>query len=57
MDLKRLRSVGEKLVAPLRVLALADLVLGAQFRYGPALEAFEHNPGLGFSIPLTSFQG
>jgi len=57
MDLKGLRSIRQKLVAPLIILALVDLVLITEFRYGLALQAFEHDPGFGFGVPSASFHG
>jgi hypothetical protein len=53
MDLKGFGGMRQKLITPLVVLGLADLVLSAQFGHGLALEALEHDHGFGFSIPLA----
>jgi hypothetical protein len=44
--LERFRGVGQKLVAPLIVLALADLLLGAQLTAGPSIPRTRSAPTL-----------
>jgi hypothetical protein len=43
MDLKDVGSIRQKLVPPLVVLGLTDLVLGADLAYKLTLEPFDHN--------------
>jgi hypothetical protein len=45
MELKHLTRLGQKLVAPLILQRLANLVLVAEFRHRLALQALEHNLG------------
>ena len=55
--LKRFGGVREKLIAPLVLLSLADLVVLTDGHHRFALEAFEHDDGLGLGIPLPSLHG
>jgi hypothetical protein len=49
MDLKGFNGICEKLVPPLVVLHLIDLILGAEFFHRLLLEAFEHDHGFGLT--------
>jgi hypothetical protein len=57
MDLKGFRGMGQKLVPPLIILGVAELMLVTEFRDGFPLEAFEHDHRLGFGIPCSSLPG
>jgi hypothetical protein len=56
-DLKRLGGVRQKLIAPLVVLRLADLVVLADGGHRFPLEAFEYDGRFGLGVPLPSFHG
>ncbi|MGH7228742.1 MAG: hypothetical protein ACREIH_05940, partial [Nitrospiraceae bacterium] len=56
-DLKRLGRVGQKLIAPLVLLRLADVVVLTDGGYRFALEAFKHDGGLGLRVPLAPLHG
>src|SRR5918996_5604277 len=57
MDLKGFGRMSQKLVAPLIVLGLADLMLGAELSDGRAFEAFDDDHRFSFGVPLTAFHG
>jgi hypothetical protein len=56
-DFKGLGGIGKKLVAPLVVLGLADLVLGANLGHWLALQALNENHRFGLGVPFASVQG
>src|SRR5437879_7361023 len=56
-DLKRFGRVRQKLIAPLVILGLTDVILGTDDGHRPALEAFEYNGGFGLGVPLASLHG
>lgn len=56
-DLNRLRSVHEKLMAPLVLLGLADLIVLTHRDHRLALEALTHAGGFSLGIPLPSSHG
>ena len=55
--LKRFGRIRQKLVAPLVILRLADLVVLTDGGHRFALEPFEHDGGLGLRVPLASLHG
>jgi hypothetical protein len=57
LDVKGLRRIREKLVAPLIIEGWAHLVFMTQFRDGPALKALDHNLGFGLGVPCPSLHG
>jgi hypothetical protein len=57
MNFKGFGGMGQKLVAPLIILGLADLMLRAQFRHRLALQAFYHHHRFGLGIPFPSLHG
>jgi len=57
MDFKGLRGMGHKLVTPMIVLRLADLMLMAKFGHRLTLEALKHKHGFGFGIPFPAWHG
>jgi hypothetical protein len=63
MDLEGAGGMGQKLVAPLIILGLPDLMLGAQFGCRLPLQALKYDHGFSFWHPmlvvagLTSFAG
>jgi hypothetical protein len=57
LDVKGPRRMREKLVAPLIVEGLANLILVTQFRDGSALKALDHDLGCGLGGPCPSMQG
>jgi hypothetical protein len=56
-DLEGLGGVRQKLIAPLVVLRLADLVVLADGGHRLPLEAFEYDGRFGLGVPLPSFHG
>jgi hypothetical protein len=57
MDLKGFGGMGQKLIAPLVRLGLADLMFGAELHHGLAFQAFEDNHRCGVGIPFPSVHG
>jgi hypothetical protein len=57
MDVKGLGGMGQKLVPPLVLPGLADLLLVAERRDGLALQAFDDDPGFGVGVPLAAGHG
>jgi hypothetical protein len=57
MHFKGLSGMSQKLVAPLVVLGLADLVLGANLGDGLALQALDDNYRFGLGVPFASVHG
>jgi hypothetical protein len=57
MALKGFGRMGQKLVPPLVVRRLADLVLSAELSYRLTFEAFNDNHSLGLGIPFSSLHG
>jgi hypothetical protein len=57
MDFKGFQGMGHKLVTPLIVLRLADLMLMAKFGHRLVLEALKHNHGLGVGMPFPAWHG
>jgi hypothetical protein len=55
--LKRLGSIREKLIAPLVILRLPDVVILTNGRDGFPPEAFEHDGRFRFRVPLPSLHG
>jgi hypothetical protein len=56
-DLNGLRSMRQIWLAPLRILALGDLVHVTACRHGLTLHAFEDDPRVDFGVPLAAFHG
>jgi hypothetical protein len=57
MHLKGRSGMGQKLVPPLIILALAELMLGTDLGDGPALEALKHNHRFGLRILCALLHG
>jgi hypothetical protein len=57
MDFKGFRGMAQKLITPLGVLGLADLVLRAQLSHRLALEACNDDQGFGFGVPFAAWHG
>jgi len=57
MDLKGFGGIGQKLVLPLVILGLTDLMRMTEFRDWLPLEALKHDPYFNFDIPLASWHG
>jgi hypothetical protein len=57
MDLEGFGGMGQELIAPLVVLGLIDLVLGAPFGYGLPLETLKDNHRFGLGIPFPTWHG
>ena len=55
MALKGVTRMGQKLITPLIVEGLADLVLMADLGHRPALETLNYARGCGFGILLPAF--
>jgi hypothetical protein len=49
--------LAKKLVAPLVVLGLTDLMLGANLRHRFAVKPLKHNQRFGFGIPFPALHG
>ena len=57
MHFKGLSGMSQKLVAPLVVLGLADLVFATDFSHRLTLQTLEHNTGFGLGLPFPSVHG
>jgi hypothetical protein len=57
MDLTGLVRLGQERVAPRIIQGWADLVRVAELRYRRALQALQHDPGLGLGILWASVHG
>jgi hypothetical protein len=57
MDLKGIGGIAQELVAPLGVLGLAALVLGANLSGGLALQPLKHNHRFALRIPCALLHG
>jgi hypothetical protein len=55
--LNGLVRMSQELVPPLIIQGLTALVLGAEPRHWLALQALQHNPGVGLGIPVASLHG
>jgi hypothetical protein len=57
MRLKGMCRMRQKLITPLVVLGLANLVFVTDFRYRLTLYTFENHAGFGLGIPFPSVHG
>jgi hypothetical protein len=57
LDLKGFGHMSQRLVAPLIILGLADLMLVTELGDGLTFQAFDDDHRFGFGVPLTALHG
>jgi hypothetical protein len=56
-DLNRLRRIREKLIEPLIILGLSDLIVLTNRGHRLAFKALKHDDGFDLGVPLPSLHG